>query len=422
MVDDLDTPLGQFHLSRRPSAKMLSFRNPVLAGLVLSFAVAIFTWGRPLWLPSRADTQVAAVAGPTATISELLTSPVAAKPEAAAGGGSSKPTALEAAALEPAANAAVAASAGGVPRSSSENQNGVIVAHPNDAPPTGPLIIDVAKALGRQSLAPSANPRSVKASSYGPLPVASDGSHSAEVFARQAEPSTGAPRIALVIGGMGLSRQATDAATVSLPAAVTFGFAPYGADLARQVAQARAAGHEFLLQIPMEPLASSADDNPGPHTLLTGATKAENIDHLNWLMSRITGYAGVANFLGGKFTADEKALAPVLRAFAARGLYYLDDGSSARSLAVALAPSQKLAAARADVIIDASPEAESIERSLERLEAIARDKGSAIGVASALPATIDVLNRFVRSLETRGIALVPLSSIVTKPMQHLAGQ
>jgi len=48
-------------------------------------------------------------------------------------------------------------------------------------------------------------------------------------------------------------------------------------------------------------------------------------------MSRFSGYAGVANFLGGKFTADERALTPVLREIAARGLFYVDDGTSARA-------------------------------------------------------------------------------------------
>ena len=126
-------------------------------------------------------------------------------------------------------------------------------------------------------------------------------------------------------------------------------------------------------------------DNPGPHTLLAGAGKPGNSDNLTWLMSRFTGYAGVANFLGGKFTADAKALTPVLREIAARGLFYVDDGTSAQSLAMTLAPGQALAAARADVVLDSTAEPEAIEAALARLEAIARDKGVAIGVASALP-------------------------------------
>jgi polysaccharide deacetylase 2 family uncharacterized protein YibQ len=52
---------------------------------------------------------------------------------------------------------------------------------------------------------------------------------------------------------MGLSPRATEAAIAGLPGAVTLGFAPYGADLARQTVLAREAGHELVLEIPMEP-------------------------------------------------------------------------------------------------------------------------------------------------------------------------
>jgi hypothetical protein len=223
----------------------------------------------------------------------------------------------------------------------------------------------------------------------------------------------------LLIGGMGLAPRATETAIASLPGAVTLGFAPYGADLARETARAREAGHEVVLQIPMESF-DFLRDNPGPHTLLAGAGKATNIDNLTWLMSRFTGYAGVANFLGGKLTSDAKALTPVLREIAARGLFYVDDGTSAQSLAMTLAPAQALAAARADVVLDSTAEPEAIEAALARLAAIARDKGVAIGVASALPSSIAIIGRFARALEARGIALVPLSAAMPSQQPGLA--
>ena len=76
-----------------------------------------------------------------------------------------------------------------------------------------------------------------------------------------------------------------------------------------------------------------------------------------------------------------------------------------------LAPGQELTAARADIVLDSPAGSGAIEAALARLEAIARDKGLAIGVASALPASIETIGRFARALEARGIALVPLSGI-----------
>src|SRR6202034_3204143 len=108
-------------------------------------------------------------------------------------------------------------------------------------------------------------------------------------------------------------------------------------DLDREAARAREEGHEILLQAPMEPF-GSANANPGPHTLITAASQAENLESLHWLMSRFPGYVGVTNYLGGKLTADAHAFSPVLAEIAARGLDYLDDGSSPRSLVGEIAP------------------------------------------------------------------------------------
>ena len=64
--------------------------------------------------------------------------------------------------------------------------------------------------------------------------------------------------------------------------------------------KARQAGHEVLLQIPLEPLDYPSKD-PGPHTLLTTLPPDENFKRLQWLMSRFTGYVGITNHMGAKF-------------------------------------------------------------------------------------------------------------------------
>jgi polysaccharide deacetylase 2 family uncharacterized protein YibQ len=163
----------------------------------------------------------------------------------------------------------------------------------------------------------------------------------------------------------------------------------------------------------MESFAYPAD-NPGPHTLLAAASPSENLDSLHWLMSRFTGYVGVVNYLGGKFTADAHVLSPVLAEIAARGLVYLDDGSSPRSLARETASTLDLPLGTADVVIDANPAPEAIEAALIRLEALARSRGGAIGVAAALPASVERIARWSAGLEARGVALVPVSAMMAR--------
>ena len=219
--------------------------------------------------------------------------------------------------------------------------------------------------------------------------------------------------MAVVVGGLGLSAGGAASAIAALPGAVSLAFAPYGADLERDAAKAREAGHEILLQAPMESFAYPADD-PGPHTLRVGAADRDNVESLRWLMSRFVGYVGVVNYLGGKFTADARALSPALAEIAARGLDYLDDGASPRSLAREVAAGLGLPAAKADVVVDADPAPEAIDAALARLEALARSRGTAIGVAAARPIAVERIARWAAGLEARGVALTPVSALIAR--------
>jgi len=216
-----------------------------------------------------------------------------------------------------------------------------------------------------------------------------------------------------VVGGLGIGAAGTADALRKLPVAVTLAFAPYGGDLERQVARARADGHELLLQVPMEPF-EYPDNDPGPQTLLSSLDAGQNTDRLHWLMSRFQGYVGISNFMGARFTASEQALAPVLRETAKRGLIYLDDGSSLRSLASQIAGANNLAFAKADIVIDAVPNPADVDRALTRLETMARERGIAIGVASALPVSVEHIAKWAKAAESAGVLLVPITAAVAK--------
>ncbi len=216
-------------------------------------------------------------------------------------------------------------------------------------------------------------------------------------------------RIAIVIGGVGIDADGSSQA-IDLPGAVTLAFAPYGNDLHATLANARAAGHEILLQIPLEPFNYPTTD-PGPNTLTVNASARENLSRLHWLLSRLTNYVGVVNYMGARFTGEADALQPVMQEIGKRGLLYLDDGSSARSRAAELAG--RTPVLRADVVLDADLSPEAIDKRLDQLRAIARERGYAIATGTAFPATIERVANFASSAEDRGVAIVPLSSLVT---------
>ena len=253
----------------------------------------------------------------------------------------------------------------------------------------------------------------VERTRYGILPIiAETGRRSFQVYAGQVpEGIQGKPRIALILTGMGLSAAGTDAAIRTFPAGVTMAFAPYGRDLSRLVASARRKGHEVMLQVPLEPF-DYPDNDPGPHTLLTSIPERQNIDRLQWVMGRITGYVGVINHMGARFSSNAEALRPFLEEVRNRGLIYVDDGAVAQSKAEEIAETIGMPAEVADVIIDADPSRARINEALDGLVKIARERGHAIGVASGLPVTLQALRPWIEEIQARGIVLVPITAMI----------
>jgi uncharacterized protein len=260
----------------------------------------------------------------------------------------------------------------------------------------------------------------VEMTPHGPIPkIAADGVRPAEAFAQPVKPIPGkpdAPRVALIVAGLGVSTSVTAEAIAKLPGAVTLAFMPYSYDVDQLAGRARREGHEVLLQAPMEPF-GYPDNDSGPQTLLTSLTPEQNLERLYWLMSRLHGYVGVAGAMGARFTASEQAFAPILNEIGKRGLIFVDDGANPRSVAGRIAGANGLPFAKADIIIDAVPTPAEIDHALGRLEMAARERGAVVGISSALPISIERIAKWAKAAEARGLQLVPVTAVVPKAKQ-----
>lgn len=254
----------------------------------------------------------------------------------------------------------------------------------------------------------------IEESETGPLPIrAADGRRPFDVYARPWSGARGA-RVAIVVGGLGVSQTGTQEAIRKLPAEVTLAFASGGNSLGRWMQAARQKGHEIVMQVPLEPY-DYPNVDPGRNTLTVAASSRENLAALRWALSRITNYTGVMNYMGARFSADPNAMAPVMEELAKRGLLYLDDGSSARSVAQELAIKAGVPFASGDTAIDAVRDRGDILKKLDGLERIARAKGFAIGTGAAFDVTVDAVASWVQEARKRGIEIVPVSAVANDP-------
>ncbi|MDR3535028.1 MAG: divergent polysaccharide deacetylase family protein [Acetobacteraceae bacterium] len=245
--------------------------------------------------------------------------------------------------------------------------------------------------------------------------IAADGRQPMQAYAAGFDRSSRRPRIAVLVAGMGQAEVDSLHAVNALPGAVSFAITPYGGAVARVIAAARLAQHEYLVSIPMEPQGFPLND-PGNQALMTSLGRADNMVRLLWAMSRFGGYVGATGALGDlrgeRFAGLSDQMEPVLRQIAQRGLLYVDPRPGQP-------PPAQVWSRVVDVVIDDPVNADAIDARLAELEGIARVYGSALGLAGApRPVTVDRLAAWSATLADKGLVLAPVSAIVQAPLRE----
>ena len=284
---------------------------------------------------------------------------------------------------------------------------------PRVATPSGtpkPLEINLPPVKPGPKLATAPDPGLVRRGRDGPLPVISpDGRAAWRVYARPFDRADKRPRIAIVLHGLGINRDITKVAIAGLPGAVTLAISPYAKRLGQWVREARSAGHEVLLDVPMEPKKFFQID-AGPQALMASLEPAENIRRLEWVLSRATGYVGLINTLGMRFASARRHLRPVMEALKSRGLLYLD--TVPNSVVSQVARTVDIPWAAGEITVDQIMSREAIDKQLDALEKQARRAGRVVGLANPYAVTIGSVAWWITGLEAKGIALAPVSAVI----------
>ncbi|MGG5820490.1 divergent polysaccharide deacetylase family protein [Falsiroseomonas sp. HW251] len=262
------------------------------------------------------------------------------------------------------------------------------------------------------------DPQLLERSRHGDIPrLGPDNRSSIRAYARAFDRGDQRPRVGVIVNNIGLFAQHSDDAIRRLPGAITLAVSPYALRPEAMLDRARARGMEVLIALPLEPQGYGQAADPGDRALLTTLTLNENMDRLDWALSRIQGQVGAIGGLGGmrgeRYAANAELLGALQQQLTQRGLLYVDPRPGAPTPARAFGRS-------VDVLLD-EPSAvrAEVERRLAGLEALARSQGSALGLANdPVPSVVAAISAWSAGLEERGVVIAPVSVLIRRPSEQ----
>ena len=185
---------------------------------------------------------------------------------------------------------------------------------------------------------------------------------------------------------------------------------PFGGTLA---AQARDAGKEVMLHLPLQSQDGVGWAGPGESGLNT--THEQFLRILRRDLEAVPHVVGVNTHMGSLVTRHPGHMAWLMEELSQRAeLFFVDSFTTPESVALLAAKEWGVPAARRDVFLDDDRSMSAVDQAFDRLLEVARDKGHAIGIGHPYPATLEVLERRLPSLSAEGVMLIPVSDAVQR--------
>lgn len=229
-----------------------------------------------------------------------------------------------------------------------------------------------------------------------------------DAYRRPFKTASAVSAISIVVMDIGISDNGTQAALNDLPPDISLAINPYAQNPDFWSNEARVKGHEIWVELPVESDLYPMDD-PGPQTLLIGAIEKQNLNKLNWTLSRTVGYAGIVTGYQPALMKSDTDARPVLRALYSRGLGFVDGESQPTDFSATLAAEMNGPYAHNNIWIDTPATAEHIALSLRQLEVLAQGNGSSIGFIHPSPISLTMIQDWIKTLPEKNIVLAPLS-------------
>lgn len=226
-------------------------------------------------------------------------------------------------------------------------------------------------------------------------------------------------RVSIIIDDLGNSL-APGRRVIALPAPVVLAILPHTPHGARLATEAKHAGKEVLLHLPMQPLTAA---EPGPGVVEVGMPAREVGITLDYDLRSVPHAIGVSNHMGSRMTQDEGAMRALLGALRSYGnLFFLDSRTGAHSAVARVGQALGVPILARDVFLDHHTDSTSIRARLDELVAVARRRGQAIGVGHPHARTLAALEKWLATAAGKNIRVAPLSELVQSAKEANHGE
>ena len=226
-------------------------------------------------------------------------------------------------------------------------------------------------------------------------------------------------KIAVIIDDLGYQKKMGEKA-LDLPGSVTYAFLPQTPFSWYLASIANERNKEVMLHLPME---SDLGNRLGKGALTLNMPKSNFLETLKRDIASVPYLAGVNNHMGSLLTRDPTAMRWLMGELRRQGLFFIDSRTTEATVAEQVACSSSIANGRRDVFLDNVADEILIRKQLQKLVAIARERGYGIGIGHPYPATLSVLRKVLPELKQQGIELVRVSEILNdrRPLLQQAG-
>jgi polysaccharide deacetylase 2 family uncharacterized protein YibQ len=217
------------------------------------------------------------------------------------------------------------------------------------------------------------------------------------------------PKIIIIIDDIGDNRPLGQRA-VELPGRVTLAFLPHTPNAPALAEMANALGKEIMLHMPMSNLSKRA---LGPGGLTPELDKTTFTTTLRQAMASVPHLSGLNNHMGSELTQLPKQMNWLMEELRCHDLFFVDSRTSAQSVAYESAEHAGITHLQRDVFLDHERNSRKIAAAFEKLTAIAKQTGLAIGIGHPYPETLQFLEAALPKLDQMGIELIFPSQATT---------